>query len=133
MAPVQGQVAVRGSFSYVSQQAWLQSATLRENILFGRPMNQELYDRVLDVCCLRRDLEILPAGQATNMDVLPGRSSSLFFAGPGDETEIGERGINLSGGQKVVGLLCHDLRHQIPFHHTCFYFLFHFVATNKHS
>ena len=56
-----------------------QSATLRENILFGTPFEQEWYDAVIDGCSLRPDFEMLPGGE---------------------QTEIGERGLNLSGGQK---------------------------------
>jgi len=54
--------------------------TIRENILFGKPFIQEKYNDTIKCCQLERDLEILPAG---------------------DMTEIGERGINLSGGQKA--------------------------------
>ncbi|KAI0008057.1 P-loop containing nucleoside triphosphate hydrolase protein [Xylariaceae sp. FL0662B] len=61
------------------QNAWIQHASLKDNILFGRPMNRELYDRTIEACSLKADIQALPAG---------------------DETEIGERGINLSGGQR---------------------------------
>lgn len=74
-----GRVVLDGSVGYVSQQAWIQNATLKDNILFGMPFNQQKYKQVLDVCAMTRDLEILPGG---------------------DMTEIGEKGINLSGGQK---------------------------------
>jgi len=76
---LQGKVFVEGSVAYVSQQAWIQNATVRENILFSRAFDSNRYDNVLDACALRQDLEMLSAG---------------------DATEIGERGINLSGGQK---------------------------------
>lgn len=76
---LQGKVFVEGSVAYVSQQAWIQNATVRENILFSRAFDSSRYDSVLDACALRPDLEMLTAG---------------------DATEIGERGINLSGGQK---------------------------------
>ncbi|CAL4938844.1 unnamed protein product [Urochloa decumbens] len=74
-----GEVQICGTTAYVSQSAWIQSGKIQENILFGKEMNKEKYDRVLESCSLKKDLEILP------------------FA---DETVIGERGINLSGGQK---------------------------------
>ncbi|CAG7833091.1 unnamed protein product [Allacma fusca] len=74
-----GRVNTRGTIAYVPQQAWIQNVTLRDNILFGRPFEPAKYDRVIDACALKPDLEILP-----------GR----------DQTEIGEKGINLSGGQK---------------------------------
>ena len=63
---------------------WIQNKTIKENILFGLEYDEDLYTEVIDICQLKRDLEILPSG---------------------DETEIGEKGINLSGGQKArVGL-----------------------------
>uniref|UniRef100_A0AAQ5YZ93 ATP-binding cassette, sub-family C (CFTR/MRP), member 3 n=1 Tax=Amphiprion ocellaris TaxID=80972 RepID=A0AAQ5YZ93_AMPOC len=68
-----------GSVAYVPQQAWIQNATLRDNILFGRPYNEQKYRCVLDACALTPDLQVLPGG---------------------DMTEIGEKGINLSGGQR---------------------------------
>ncbi|XP_070559247.1 ATP-binding cassette sub-family C member 8-like isoform X2 [Ptychodera flava] len=69
----------RNRISYVPQKAWLQNATLRDNILFGQTFDQKRYDAVIQACALQPDIDILPAG---------------------DMTEIGERGINLSGGQK---------------------------------
>ncbi|KAF6773300.1 hypothetical protein AHF37_06741, partial [Paragonimus kellicotti] len=74
-----GVTRVHGSIAYVPQQAWCLNATVRDNILFGRLLEWEFYERVLTCCCLQADLEQLPSG---------------------DLTEIGERGINLSGGQK---------------------------------
>eukprot|EP00746_Dinoflagellata_sp_MGD_P025291 gnl/MRDRNA2_/MRDRNA2_159425_c0_seq1.p1 gnl/MRDRNA2_/MRDRNA2_159425_c0~~gnl/MRDRNA2_/MRDRNA2_159425_c0_seq1.p1 ORF type:complete len:918 (+),score=188.69 gnl/MRDRNA2_/MRDRNA2_159425_c0_seq1:40-2754(+) len=71
--------AIKGRIAYVAQQAWIQNLTVRDNILFGKPFKEDMYWRIIDACALRRDLEIFPAG---------------------DQTEIGERGINLSGGQK---------------------------------
>ncbi|CAO3565923.1 unnamed protein product [Mortierella alpina] len=79
MYKLQGTIRVRGEVAYVPQQAWILNATLRDNILFGKSFDQERYRHVLDVCGLEPDLAMLPAG---------------------DQTEIGERGINLSGGQK---------------------------------
>ncbi|KAJ2707574.1 hypothetical protein H4R19_004887, partial [Coemansia spiralis] len=75
-----GTVDVCGSIAYVPQQPWIMNATLRDNILFGNRLDQAFYDRVVDACALRPDLDMLPAG---------------------DKTEIGEKGINLSGGQKA--------------------------------
>lgn len=75
----QGSIVVNGTFAYVAQQAWIFHGTVQENILMGEPFDQHKYQRVLDVCSLRADLDIL-----------------LY----GDQTEIGERGLNLSGGQK---------------------------------
>ena len=53
--------------AYVSQQAWIQNATLRENILFSKAMDSARYENVLDSCALRPDLEILPAGDSTEI------------------------------------------------------------------
>uniref|UniRef100_A0A8B9HQI9 ATP-binding cassette sub-family C member 5 n=1 Tax=Astyanax mexicanus TaxID=7994 RepID=A0A8B9HQI9_ASTMX len=74
-----GSVSANGTFAYVSQQAWIFHGSVRDNILMGEPFDQERYDRVIHACCLAPDLAILPFG---------------------DQTEIGERGLNLSGGQK---------------------------------
>jgi ABC-type multidrug transport system ATPase subunit len=74
-----GVLNIDGSLAYVPQQAWIQNATLKNNILFQKPYQESFYNEVLDACALRTDLNILPAG---------------------DETEIGEKGINMSGGQK---------------------------------
>ncbi|XP_076444665.1 multidrug resistance-associated protein 1-like [Babylonia areolata] len=79
METVHGCVNITGSIAYVPQQAWIQNDTLKNNILFGRDCDHDLYHRVLHACALEPDLEMLPAG---------------------DMTEIGEKGINLSGGQK---------------------------------
>jgi ABC-type multidrug transport system fused ATPase/permease subunit len=70
----------RGSgIAYVSQTAWLQNTTIRDNILFGKKFDQDRYDAVVESCALVTDFEILESG---------------------DMTEIGEQGITLSGGQK---------------------------------
>lgn len=74
-----GDVNVDGSIALVSQLPWIQNSTLMDNILFGRKLNKEVYDKVIYACALLSDLAMLPAG---------------------DQTEIGEKGINLSGGQK---------------------------------
>ncbi|XP_044034331.1 ATP-binding cassette sub-family C member 3 isoform X5 [Siniperca chuatsi] len=79
MEKLEGEVSIRGSVAYVPQQAWIQNATLRDNILFGIPYNEQKYLSVLEACALTPDLEVLPGG---------------------DMTEIGEKGINLSGGQR---------------------------------
>lgn len=78
MPRVAGSVGVVGRVGLVPQQAFILNATLRANVVMDRPWDEERYNRVLDACCLRPDLAMLPAG---------------------DATEIGERGLNLSGGQ----------------------------------
>lgn len=80
MTKLKGKVFVGGSVAYCSQQPWIQNMTVRENILFGRPYEFQKYQKVIDACALTADLASLPAG---------------------DQTEIGERGVNVSGGQKA--------------------------------
>ncbi|XP_076311435.1 multidrug resistance-associated protein 1-like isoform X2 [Tachypleus tridentatus] len=79
MEKLEGRVNVKGTISYVSQQSWIQNATIQQNILFGKEMNETHYQQVISSCALGTDLDILP-----NRDL----------------TEVGEKGINLSGGQK---------------------------------
>ncbi|WCJ21343.1 ABC transporter C family member 4 [Euphorbia peplus] len=79
MHKLSGKVKVCGSTAYVAQTSWIQNGTIQDNILFGLPMDREKYKEVLRVCCLEKDMEMMDYG---------------------DQTEIGERGINLSGGQK---------------------------------
>uniref|UniRef100_A0A672SKX7 Multidrug resistance-associated protein 1 n=1 Tax=Sinocyclocheilus grahami TaxID=75366 RepID=A0A672SKX7_SINGR len=79
MQKQEGSVSIKGSVAYVPQQAWIQNATLKDNILFGRDGKDSWYQKVVEACALLPDLEILPGG---------------------DSTEIGEKGVNLSGGQK---------------------------------
>jgi ATP-binding cassette subfamily C (CFTR/MRP) protein 1 len=58
---------LKGSIAYVAQQAWIQNATLRDNILFGKPFDPLRYDKVVEACALKPDLEILPAGDKTEI------------------------------------------------------------------
>ena len=67
------------SVAYCAQQAWLVNDTVKQNIVFASPWNQDRYETVLAACALKRDLEILDGG---------------------DSTLVGEKGITLSGGQK---------------------------------
>ncbi|RCN49284.1 ABC transporter, ATP-binding protein [Ancylostoma caninum] len=80
MGKVRGRIGIRGKVAYVPQLPWIQNMTVRDNILFGKPFDKSRYNEVLNACALKPDLKIL-----TN----------------GDMTEIGEKGINLSGGQKA--------------------------------
>ncbi|XP_030917416.1 canalicular multispecific organic anion transporter 1 [Geospiza fortis] len=79
MENIKGHINIQGSLAYVPQQAWIQNATLKDNIIFGSEVDEARYQQVLKACALLPDLKLLPAG---------------------DQTEIGEKGINLSGGQK---------------------------------
>ncbi|TDL21471.1 P-loop containing nucleoside triphosphate hydrolase protein [Rickenella mellea] len=69
-----------GGVAYAAQESWVLNETVRENILFGQPFNEERYLKVLNQCALERDLSLWEAG---------------------DMTEIGEKGLTLSGGQKA--------------------------------
>jgi len=60
----------------VAQQAWIQNATVRDNVLFGKPLDEERYNRILDACALRPDLQILPAGDLTEIGE---KVSNVFF------------------------------------------------------
>ncbi|XP_066862354.1 ATP-binding cassette sub-family C member 10 isoform X4 [Kogia breviceps] len=67
-------------FGLATQEPWIQFATIRDNILFGKTFDAQLYKEVLEACALNDDLSILPAG---------------------DQTEVGEKGVTLSGGQRA--------------------------------
>ena len=58
---------LQGSVAYVAQQAWIQNATLRDNITFGKEFDEKKYDQVLEACALKPDLEILPGGDMTEI------------------------------------------------------------------
>lgn len=75
-----GSVQVNGSISYASQEPWIFSETVRQNILFGQEYDKERYEAVVIACALDTDFGQLPEG---------------------DQTVVGERGISLSGGQKA--------------------------------
>ena len=84
-----GSLHVAGSLAYHAQIPFIMNATVRNNILFGHvddPFDADRYDRAIDACALRHDLELLPYG---------------------DVTEIGEKGVTLSGGTYTKNLpLC---------------------------
>ncbi|KAH8259007.1 hypothetical protein KR038_006887, partial [Drosophila bunnanda] len=75
-----GEIQVNGTMSYASQEPWLFSGTIRENILFGQPMDRKRYAKVVTQCALERDFNLLPLK---------------------DKTLVGEQGTSLSGGQKA--------------------------------
>ncbi|KAF2404486.1 multidrug resistance-associated protein 1 [Trichodelitschia bisporula] len=75
-----GEVIVRGTSAYVAQSAWVMNASVKENIVFGHRFDPVFYDRTVKACALVDDFASLPDG---------------------DQTEVGERGISLSGGQKA--------------------------------
>ncbi|KAF4617372.1 hypothetical protein D9613_005686 [Agrocybe pediades] len=69
-----------GGIAYAAQESWVQNETIRNNILFRTPYDDVRYKKVIKQCALERDLELFEAG---------------------DATEVGERGLTLSGGQKA--------------------------------
>ena len=75
-----GCINIQGELSYCSQQPWIFSSSIRQNILFGMEHDTEKYHTVVEMCCLIRDLDELAHG---------------------DQSRVGERGITLSGGQKA--------------------------------
>uniref|UniRef100_A0A674EZ59 Multidrug resistance-associated protein 4 n=1 Tax=Salmo trutta TaxID=8032 RepID=A0A674EZ59_SALTR len=75
-----GVLRVKGQLTYASQQPWVFPGTIRSNILFGKELHPQKYEKVLRACALKRDMELLPDG---------------------DLTLIGDRGATLSGGQKA--------------------------------
>lgn len=77
---ISGGVVVHGRIAYVAQQSWVVNATVKENIVFGHRWDPQFYERTMAACALSEDLKTLPDG---------------------DQTEVGERGISLSGGQKA--------------------------------
>ncbi|KAK1265019.1 ABC transporter C family member 8 [Acorus gramineus] len=76
---ISGSVEIYGSIAYVSQTSWIQSGTIRDDILYGKPMEKVRYERAIKACALDKDIENFSHG---------------------DLTEIGQRGLNMSGGQK---------------------------------
>ncbi|KAJ6788704.1 hypothetical protein PWT90_02426 [Aphanocladium album] len=79
MRKTEGEVVFGASRAFCPQYAWIQNTSVQNNITFGKPMDKPWYKEVIDACALKSDLDMLPNG---------------------DQTEIGERGITISGGQK---------------------------------
>ncbi|XP_075236312.1 ATP-binding cassette sub-family C member 4-like [Lycorma delicatula] len=77
---LQGYIAIQGSVSYASQEAWVFSGSVRQNILFGQSFDRKRYKEVIKICALEQDFKLLQNG---------------------DKTLVGERGASLSGGQKA--------------------------------
>nr|CAH7729852.1 unnamed protein product [Callosobruchus chinensis] len=77
---LEGSLKVSGRISYASQEPWLFAGTVRQNILFGLPMDKTRYKTVVQKCSLERDFNLLPYG---------------------DKTIVGDRGVSLSGGQRA--------------------------------
>jgi len=75
-----GDITTSGTTAYVSQEAWIFSGSVKQNILFGQPYDKDTYQQVIAACCLTMDLQSFEKG---------------------DKTLVGERGVSLSGGQKA--------------------------------
>ncbi|XP_051799250.1 ATP-binding cassette sub-family C member 4-like isoform X1 [Acanthochromis polyacanthus] len=80
LPPEKGVLKVTGQLTYAAQQPWVFPGSIRSNILFGKELNPQKYERTIRACALKRDLQLLPDG---------------------DQTLIGDRGATLSGGQKA--------------------------------
>jgi ATP-binding cassette subfamily C (CFTR/MRP) protein 1 len=80
MVKLQGEVVTRGKVAYVAQTPWIMNASVKENILFGHRLDPDFYERTVEACAMSDDFKALPDG---------------------DNTEVGEKGISLSGGQKA--------------------------------
>ena len=76
----QGEIVVRGKVAYVAQSPWIMNASVKENIVFGHRWDPQFYNLTIEACALTEDFKTLPDG---------------------DGTQVGERGISLSGGQKA--------------------------------
>lgn len=77
---IEGKMQVSGRISYASQEPWLFAGTVRQNILFGLPMNKHRYRTIVKICALERDFSLFPYG---------------------DKTKVGDRGLSVSGGQRA--------------------------------
>ncbi len=75
-----GSIDINGSVFYVSQEPWIFSATIKENILFGKEWAKDKFNAIVNACSLSEDLKVLANGK---------------------DTLIGEKGVNLSGGQRA--------------------------------
>lgn len=76
----EGSISKRGKTFYISQQPWVFTSSIRQNITFGKEYDRDKFNRVVEACSLKKDLELLPMGESTL---------------------VGEKGINLSGGQRA--------------------------------
>lgn len=90
--PIQsGRLQIKGKLAYAPQEAWIFPGTVRENILLGKAFKRDRYLEVIQVCSLKRDLDILIEG---------------------DATYVGDRGVSLSGGQRARINLARALYHE---------------------
>ncbi|KAJ3794827.1 multidrug resistance-associated ABC transporter [Lentinula aff. detonsa] len=80
MRKLSGEVQLGGSVAYVAQTPWIKNATVRDNIMFGHPEDTSRLSGIIHACSLTQDLDVLPNGE---------------------RTMIGEKGVNISGGQKA--------------------------------
>ncbi|CEH19248.1 Multidrug resistance-associated protein/mitoxantrone resistance protein, ABC superfamily [Ceraceosorus bombacis] len=80
MRKVEGETHFAGRVGYHPQHAWIQNMSLRDNVIFGAPVDQTRFQEVVEACALRQDIDMLPDGELT---------------------ELGERGVTVSGGQKA--------------------------------
>lgn len=95
MKKLSGTVEITGSVAYCPQQAWIQNTTVRENITFGKPFDRKKFDEIVNVCALGPDLNQIAGGELA---------------------EIGEKGINLSGGQRKLMITYINIQRTKSFH-----------------
>ncbi len=106
--------ALQTGVGFAGQEAWLQHATVRDNILFGKPLNRDLYDAVVHACALTEDLKVIPDTLVDfhshfsdeqclrqNLRIWDVIRFLPQVLPAGDQTEVGENGVTLSGGQKA--------------------------------
>lgn len=106
---------IANSIAFVAQIPWIENCTIKENVLFGLPLDLDRYEQVIEACALTKDLELLTDGH---------------------ETEVGTGGINLSGGQRVSYLLTTlslSYNHISVFHRSSFYCVNFFYQTLLHD
>ena len=80
MPNIKGDIKLNGTVFYVSQEPWIFSATIKQNIIFGKPYEKEKFNEIVKICALTEDLKLLPNAE---------------------NTLIGDKGLNLSGGQRA--------------------------------
>ena len=103
-------VHVQGTVAYVPQLAWMQNATLRDNITFGNPFNLRVYQKVIEACALKTDLEILPGGDMTEIGErvrLKSRNKiNKWTAGLFSKKTNFARAVMVRGSCKCMSCLC---------------------------
>uniref|UniRef100_G1KCJ5 ATP binding cassette subfamily C member 2 n=1 Tax=Anolis carolinensis TaxID=28377 RepID=G1KCJ5_ANOCA len=108
MENIKGHINIQGSVAYVPQQAWIQNATLKDNILFGSPLDEARYQKVIEACALLPDLQLLPGGDLTEIGerVLTFMKSLFQFLNICVLLSIGIYGVGMPALHCLLKLLC---------------------------